>query len=366
VASPTVATKVRLGEDVREARRADPPGPMAEPPAAAPPPCCVCDAPGGKHCTACKSRHYCSKTCQLVDWKRGHSKACRKLAAEFRNRLRTPVPEKAPREAPAIVEDVLRADGANAAPRLSAVQAASALSDDAPSWRDTCAICLDALPLEGQKTFYTCCAQSICTVCHVKCIQHDERCPLCRALAPTSAEWLPRLQKHVDRGNAEAQVMLGTEYFRGGMGLQQNFKRAVQLLQLAAAQRQAVAQNNLGSCYAKGQGVKIDHKTAALWYRRAAEQGYHLAQCNLGMSSFNGEGVAQSYEEAVRWWRLAAAQDNPQALYNLGTCHANGHGVPQNGRETFGLFKRAAAKGHAGAAAAVAELLPFLPPTRAA
>ncbi|KAJ1447540.1 hypothetical protein M885DRAFT_575793 [Pelagophyceae sp. CCMP2097] len=33
---------------------------------AAPEPCCVCHESGGKHCTKCKSRHYCSKACQLV------------------------------------------------------------------------------------------------------------------------------------------------------------------------------------------------------------------------------------------------------------------------------------------------------------
>ncbi|KAJ1463498.1 hypothetical protein M885DRAFT_556383 [Pelagophyceae sp. CCMP2097] len=28
--------------------------------AATPKPCCVCAEQGGKHCTKCKSRHYCS------------------------------------------------------------------------------------------------------------------------------------------------------------------------------------------------------------------------------------------------------------------------------------------------------------------
>jgi hypothetical protein len=95
---------------------ADPLGPMAEPPVAAPKPCCVCDEPGGKHCTKCKSRHYCSKACQLVDWKRGHNKACEQLTTELSDRLLdTLMPEKLKiKEAPAIVEDVSPADGAKA------------------------------------------------------------------------------------------------------------------------------------------------------------------------------------------------------------------------------------------------------------
>ncbi|KAJ1456087.1 hypothetical protein M885DRAFT_616617 [Pelagophyceae sp. CCMP2097] len=57
-------------------------------PPAAPKPCCVCAAPGGKHCTLCKSRHYCSKACQVIDWKeRGHKEQCKQMAADFQDRL---------------------------------------------------------------------------------------------------------------------------------------------------------------------------------------------------------------------------------------------------------------------------------------
>lgn len=35
-----------------------------------------------KRCSACKTRLYCSTDCQRFDWKSGHSKECKKLAAE--------------------------------------------------------------------------------------------------------------------------------------------------------------------------------------------------------------------------------------------------------------------------------------------
>jgi TPR repeat protein len=166
----------------------------------------------------------------------------------------------------------------------------------------------------------------MCTACSVKCRQHDERCPLCRAPASKSdAEWLRRVQKHVDEGNnAEAQIMLGGQYFKGGTGVQQNFMRAFALYELAADN--ARAQNNLGSFYAAGQGVEVDHETAVQWFRRAAEQGYPPAQCNLGIAFSHGIGVAQSYDEAVKWFRLAEAQGFPEALYNLGVSYENGKG----------------------------------------
>ncbi len=204
----------------------------APPAAAAPKTCCVCDQPGGKPCAGCHSMHYCGKPCQLVDWKRGHKKKCKHLAAEFQDRLLDELmPEKLTvKEEPAIVEDVAPADGAKAHPRAPAVRAestalakASALNDDKPDWRGTCAICLDLLPVDGGKTFYSCCCKKICTACSRKCLEYDTRCPLCRTPTSTSnAEWLRRLQKHVDKGNAEAQTMLGAAYLKGDVGLKKS------------------------------------------------------------------------------------------------------------------------------------------------
>jgi hypothetical protein len=237
-----------------------------------------------------------------------------------------------------------------------------ALCDDASSWRGTCAICLDALPFENDKqTFYSCCCKRICTVCHVECRQHDERCPLCRAPPPKSAgEWLRRLEKHAAKGNAEARVMLGTEYSKVGSGHRQDLKRAAQLFELAAAQGHAFAQFKLGLCYKTGIGVEIDSKTAARWLRRAADQGYPLAQYKLGTAFYYGKGVAQSHDEAVKWYRLAAAQGDKDALYYLGVCYGNGLGAPRDLDKALRLFKRAAAKGHAGAASEVEKLEKWL------
>jgi hypothetical protein len=340
---------------------------MEGPPAAAvPKPCCVCAAANGKHCANCKSKHYCSKACQLVDWKRGHNKECKQLTKEFQDRLLDELmPAKKAKEEPPIVDDVAPAAGSNA--RLPAVPTqttalvkASAPNDGAPAWRGTCAICLDVLPINsGKQTFYDCCCKTICKDCHVKCRQHDERCPLCRAPPSKSgAEWVSRVQKHADKGNAEARLVLGDAYFSTGMGIKQSLKRALPFYELAAAQGDARAQSKLGHCYEIGKGVKINYKTAAQWYRRAAEQGFPGGQSNLGVLFYEGKGVAQSYDEAVRWYRLAAAQGHSGALFNLGACYKDGDALARDNHEALRCFKRAAAEGHLEAAAQV-EVLKF-------
>eukprot|EP00628_Pelagophyceae_sp_CCMP2097_P027543 CAMPEP_0184191044 /NCGR_PEP_ID=MMETSP0976-20121227/2780_1 /TAXON_ID=483370 /ORGANISM="non described non described, Strain CCMP2097" /LENGTH=326 /DNA_ID=CAMNT_0026495443 /DNA_START=83 /DNA_END=1059 /DNA_ORIENTATION=+ len=314
--------------------------------------CCVCDAPGGLHCTKCKSRHYCSKACQLVHWyERGHKAQCRQLAADFQDRMLDALtPEKLKiKEEPAIIEDVTSAAGSRAAPRLPAARTtatakATALNGDRPSWRGTCAICLDLLPVEADKViFYPCCCKEICAGCSSKCEEYDTRCPFCRAPHHKSdAEWLRRLQKHVDEGNADAQAQLGDRYRDGLDGLKQSPKRAIQLYALAVAQGHAGAQGALAYCYYVGFGVTINYKTATMWFRCAADQGDAYAQFFLGKMFLKGEGVAQSSAEAVRWYRLAAAQGDADAIYMLGAFYANGVAVPQDLDEALRLYKRAA------------------------
>jgi hypothetical protein len=279
------------------------------------------------------------------------------MAADFQDRLLDELmPAKLKKEAPV--------DGFKALKRLPAVQATStalvkaAALNDMPDWRGTCAICLDLQPVEaGTQIFYDCCCKRICKACSDKCRQHDTRCPLCRAVPSTSvAEALRRLQRHMDKGNAEAQYTLGDHYFNGAMGLKKSYKRAFQVFVLAAAQGHAPAMTSLGCCCEHRHGAKIDHKIAVKWYRRAAEQGFPQAQINLASMFLKGTGVAHSFEEAVRWFRLAAAQGHPTALYGLSACHENGQGVPQDLGHALRLYKSAAAKGFAGAAANVERL----------
>jgi len=346
---------------------------MAPPPAATQP-CCVCDEAGGKHCTKCKSRHYCSKACQLVDWKRGHNKACKQLTAAFQDRLLDELmPEKKPKEEPAIVEDVLLADGSKAAARLSdgskaaaarataakSLVGASAKAKAEPDLLGTCAICLDHLPQDATgQMFYDCCCKRVCVVCYDKCCDYDTRCPLCRSPASRSAaECRRRLEKHADKGNAHAQLQLGYAHRDGALGLEKNYDKAVKLIEKAAVQGHAPAQATLGFYKQRGMGCKMDIDTAVKWYKLAAAQGERNAQFSLGLAFEHGTGVAKSEVEAFKFYKLAADQNVVNALYNLGACYANGKGVPQDLDEALKCFERGAAAGHLPAEYAMNDLV---------
>ena len=82
------------------------------------------------------------------------------------------------------------------------------------------------------------------------------------------------------------------------------------------------------------------------WYRMAADQRHAKAQGNLGFMYENGHGVAQDYSAAMKWWRMAADQGDAQAQCNLGAMYGNGYGVPQNTSQALRWLHKAQAQGY--------------------
>ena len=69
--------------------------------------------------------------------------------------------------------------------------------------------------------------------------------------------------------------------------------------------------------YETGQGVEQDYRRAAQWYEKAAAQGHAQAQYQLGSLYREGLGVEENDEEAEKWWQRAAAQGVAQAHRQL-------------------------------------------------
>jgi hypothetical protein len=72
-----------------------------------------------------------------------------------------------------------------------------------------------------------------------------------------------------------------------------------------AAEGDAVAQFELGRCYARGEGVDKNQIEAVGWFRKAAEQGVDEAQFNLAYRYYSGLGVAKDFVEAYAYMNLA-------------------------------------------------------------
>jgi hypothetical protein len=134
-----------------------------------------------------------------------------------------------------------------------------------------------------------------------------------------SDPYIKQLMAQAEKGDPNAQDVLGGLYIDGQQGVPQNYTEAVKWFRRAADQGLADAQFKLGVAYDRGQGAPQDYEEAIKWYRKAAEQGLAQAQDALGLSFTVGNGVLQDYEEAIKWYRKAAEQGyaNSQAALGL-------------------------------------------------
>jgi TPR repeat protein len=143
------------------------------------------------------------------------------------------------------------------------------------------------------------------------------------------AEALKWYQLAAAQGDASAQNNLGT-FYSSGRGISQDAAEAMKWYQLAAAQGEANAQFNLGVMFSNGQGVEQDFAKALGWYWLAAAEGHAHAQFNLAVMYENGKGTQQDYGLAAKFYKLAAAQGDAVAQNNLGSMYGKGLGVAQD------------------------------------
>lgn len=177
----------------------------------------------------------------------------------------------------------------------------------------------------------------------------------------------------------QAQFSLGARY-EDGLGVPQDFEKAVYWYEKAAEQGHDLAQHSLGSIYVR---VFEDFEKALYWFQKAAEQGDLLsqhfldtllakgpsalhdsskqnskkmaelfvkaveeedaqAQHNLGMMYFYGQEEPQDFEKALYWFQKAAAQGEAQSQYFLGAMYHQGQAVPQNFEKAIYWFLKAA------------------------
>ena len=147
-----------------------------------------------------------------------------------------------------------------------------------------------------------------------------------------------------EKGDAEAQVLLGQRYLVGD-GVEKNVAEAVRLFRLSAEQGNALGQGLLGQCYLLGDGVEKNVPEAVRLFRLSADQGDALGQAHLGECYLEGIGVEKNVTEAVRLFRLSAEQGNALGQVYLGICYIDGVGVEKNVTEAVRLFRLSAGQG---------------------
>ena len=164
-----------------------------------------------------------------------------------------------------------------------------------------------------------------------------------------------------------ANYFLG-ELYETGLGVAQNLETARKFYKLAAALlNESVASSfileqfyrslydwrldaanlgnsdcmwKIGMMYEKGQYVEQNISKALEWYKKSAALGNSEAMRIIGYLYEHGEGVPQDYQKAVEWYEKAVELKNTYALNQLSKMYREGKGVEKNPAKADALFDK--------------------------
>ena len=257
--------------------------------------CAACGKEGEEDnmniCNKCKMVHYCNVACKKKH-KSKHKKKCDRRVAELYD---------------------------------------EALFKESPL-REDCPICMMPLPLErGGSTFKYCCGKYICGGCIHAMMMEDIKkgkeleehlCAFCRTPETSSDEEKNRrLEKLVEKGNAEAYYQLAARYGQGTNGMSQDMAKVAELLLKAGELGCAEAYSQLSCLYTFGQGVGSDDEKAKHYSELAAISGNVDARYNIGVLE-HGTG---NYHRAFKHFMVAARAGDNESLDKVKQGFRSGH-----------------------------------------
>lgn len=197
------------------------------------------------------------------------------------------------------------------------------------------------------------------------------------------------LIKKAEQGDAEAQLAYGRLLKTSGNGVDQDWTKAVEMLERSAKNGNADAQWELGLMYEYANHVVQDQARALELYRNSADAGnpiglYLVAHCYqhgivvdedkvtsdslyrqsfeqlialapeediyvlnfVGSAYFWGDGVEMDRTKAFGYYLTSAEKGNPETQYKIGSCYANGQGTDRDEEKALYWYRKSAAQGY--------------------
>ncbi|MBV8969318.1 MAG: sel1 repeat family protein, partial [Verrucomicrobia bacterium] len=147
-----------------------------------------------------------------------------------------------------------------------------------------------------------------------------------------------------ESGDAIAKYLLAECYYYG-KGVVPDQKKAVGLLEEAAALQEPRAMDLLGTHYRQ----LHDYEKARKYYESAAALGYARSSTNLGVMYMNGEGIAANSTTAAKLFLTAAENGDAIGMFNYAYCLQTGKGVTADTQAANEWAKKSAKAGFAKA-----------------
>lgn len=247
--------------------------------------CAACGKGGEglKKCTACELVRYCGVDCQRAH-RPQHKRSCKRRAAELHD------------------EALFRL----------------------PPSREECPICFLELPImTNLQKYNTCCGKILCYGCSIASAEQSDEslCPFCRKPAARSIEERrKRIDRRIELNDPEAIFLFGMYYFEGGVGVEQDIGKAVELSHRAAELGSIVAHSKVGGLYWRGDGVQVDKKKAMYHFEIAAMGGHLLARHNLGVLEWN----SGNDDRAMKHYMISASAGHDKSLKGVQNGYSDG------------------------------------------
>lgn len=140
------------------------------------------------------------------------------------------------------------------------------------------------------------------------------------------------------RGSIDAKAAYGNLLFVGTEYVEQDYIKALELLEEAAQYDHPAALSDLGIAYHYGEGVKRDLHKSFEYIEKAAKAGYPNAQMNLGVYYLNGDVEDQNETLGFEWIKLSADQGYPDAMTQLAELYLQGRGCDKNTSKAQKLY----------------------------
>jgi len=210
---------------------------------------------------------------------------------------------------------------------------------------DDCPICMIRLPsLTPERAYMACCGKEICNGC-IYAVQMraarkkkgDSLCPFCRVLTSDEDDvTIERYEKRAELNDPKSICSLGCFYSESKFGLPQNYNKALELWQKAAAELgDATAYYNIATAYLRGNGVVADEKKAKHYFELAAIRGDPEARYNLGCIEYR----AGSMDRAFKHWMLSSEGGCPNSLDSIKQLYGYGRATKGDYARALSLYQ---------------------------
>lgn len=147
------------------------------------------------------------------------------------------------------------------------------------------------------------------------------------------------IAKSAESGSAEAQHIIGLNFYYGVHGYEVDYSKAIQFFQKAAAQNHAKAYNMLAVSYLNGHGVPESAEISTQMYKKSADLGDITGILMLGSAYRTGFGVEKNLNKAFELINIAAQHKNESAIKVLAYMYYYGEGVIANKNKAYELHE---------------------------